>query len=283
MTDNSQDYRYAASDDLLPAWRKNFTSRIGDGTGDSEEEYLATVKLLVACKSNANCLDIGCGLGRLIELIKDDIGTFVGLEPDLARYRDCFKNYDDGGRIQIVHATSSEYKAAQQDARFDLITLSMVLQHVATNICDQILHNVHDLLTPDGMAIVATTLQPVERFTLQHDPSARSIESFDQYALDTSNQNWGIPVRYFSKASFHDVLQQAGLKIVRWGQFSYYRLEKLAWFSAALWYSVRGAPRRRKQPIRRTQACVPRMTLWGSRNARTLSEPVLGFAKNTKL
>ena len=227
----AQGYTYNATDSSLAEWRRHFTSRIGDGTGNHEEEYLSRIKLIVECKPNAKFLDVGCGLGRIVEMVRDSVGSLVGLEPDEKRFQACHKAYDDSDRIRIVNATTLEYKEAHPDEYFDIIAVSMVLQHVPTDVCTQILRDVHDLLMPEGIAIIATTQKKVERFTYQTDPAPHTVEEFDRYAADTANQPFGIPVRMFSKASFIQAIEQAGLHLRNWGQMSYIRPESLWWFA----------------------------------------------------
>jgi ubiquinone/menaquinone biosynthesis C-methylase UbiE len=229
---NDKTYTYNATDQGLAAWNRNFTSRIGDGSGDPEEEFLSLVRLIATCKSGAKCLDLGCGHGRIIELVKHSAGAVVGLEPDFERFRSCHGAHHDGHRIHIFHSSSQEYKNAHPEDRFDIVIVSMVLQHVPTWICDQILRDVHELLMPDGVAIVATAQQDVERFVCQSNPAPLTAEEFDHYAADTANQQWGLPVRNFSRASLIQAIGKADLRMIHWGQFSYVRPEKLSWYAA---------------------------------------------------
>lgn len=226
------DYTYNARDDALVAWNKSFTNRIGDGSGDPEEEYLEVLKLIATCKSKGRILDVGCGLGRMIGVIRDRVaGPILGLEPDGTRFRECHAAFHDGAGIQVMNTTSTEYKAGHPQAAFDMVIVSMVIQHVTTAICRQILEDVAALLAPDGIGVVATTQQDAERFTYQTDQSSRTVEEFDRYASASDTQRYGIPVRQFSKDSFFEVLDRAGLRVIRWGQFSYLRPEKVAWFA----------------------------------------------------
>lgn len=227
-------YTYNLDDSKISVWNRNFTSRIGDETGDPEEEYLSLLRLIANCRPNAKYLDIGCGEGRVVDLVKHSVGSLVGLEPDTERYRVCYKAHDDGDRIRIVNSTSIEYKNAHPQDRFDIIAVSMVLQHVPTGICDQILRDVRELLMAGGVGVIATTQQAVERLTFTFNPTPQSVEDFDRYAADTANQRWGLPVRIFSKASFLQAIEHAGLNVVHWSQFSYVRSEKLAWVAAQL-------------------------------------------------
>ncbi len=227
-----QTYKYNASDEEISDYLRVFTSRIGDGTGDPEEEYLSLLKVIVACKANARYLDIGSGWGRIIDIVHPSAAVLVGLEPDPERFEHCFKTYHDGARTRIFNTSSLEFRTAYPQERFDVITLSMVLQHVATSVCDQILLDVRELLAPDGLAIIATTQQERERFIFQFDKTIQTVEAFDRYALASLDQPFGLPVRYFSKISFQQALERAGLQVVHWGQFSYIRPERLEGFAA---------------------------------------------------
>jgi len=112
-----------------------------------------------------------------------------------------------------------------------MVVVSMVAQHVPAAICDRILADVHDLLASDGVGMIGTTQQEVERFTRQSDQTPLDPDAFDRYAADSASQDQGIPVRQFSRESFLAALDRAGLEVVRWGQFSYIRPEKLGWFA----------------------------------------------------
>lgn len=229
---HDQTYTYNASDEEISDYLRIFTSRIGDGTGDPEEEYLSLLKVIVACKANARYLDIGSGWGRIIDIVHPSAAVLVGLEPDPKRFAHCFKTYHDGGRTRIFNTSSLEFRTTYPQERFDVITLSMVLQHVATSVCDKILLDVHELLAPDGLAVIATTQQERERFIFQFDKAIQTVEAFDRYAMDSLDQSFGLPMRYFSKASFRQALERASLQVVHWGQFSYIKPERLEGFAA---------------------------------------------------
>jgi hypothetical protein len=62
--------------------------------------------------------------------------------------------------------------------------------------------------------------------------------AFNAYANNSAEQTAGIPVHQFSKDSFLAALDKANLKVVRWGQFSYIRPEKLQWFANMFGFSA---------------------------------------------
>jgi ubiquinone/menaquinone biosynthesis C-methylase UbiE len=189
------------------------------------------VKLVANCKPDQNYLDVGCGIGRLIEYIKPNARRIVGLEPDIERFKICSSRFLDCQNIQILNSSIGEYNDAFPNQHFDLILLSMVLQHVPTATCNQILRDVHQLLAPNGVAIVATTHFFDERFIYTRDTTPRSSDEFDRYAQDTSNQPWDIPVRMFSRSSFLGQLEQAALEVIVWNQYCYFRPECVGFFA----------------------------------------------------
>jgi SAM-dependent methyltransferase len=224
-------YKYNASDDPLVEFNKCFTSRIGDGNGDPEEALLDTIRLLARATKKPKMLDIGCGLGRIVDLVGKRPASIVAIEADYDRYMDSFNSFRNRDDVEVLNTTSLQYKLDNPGVRFDLITLSMVIQHVSTSICDEILEDIHDLLDAGGLALVSTTLLDEEKFTFQNDSNIRDVVAFDAYASSSDDQAYGIPVRQFSRESFLNCLQRANLRVIQWGQFSYYRPEKLAWFA----------------------------------------------------
>lgn len=149
--------------------------------------------------------------------------SIVGLEPDATRFRECHAAFHDGRRVHVLHTTSTDYRRQHPQAVFDLIVVSMVIQHVSTATCGQILADVAGLLAPDGLAVIATTQQDVERFTFQEDQTMRSVEDFDRYAADSGSQRSGIPVRQFTQASFHDVSTPDAIRDVGTSQYAVVR------------------------------------------------------------
>ncbi len=171
------------------------------------------------------------------QLIANGRNTIVGLEPDSERFIDCRKRFSGQSNIEIFNTTSSEFRKANPEARFELILNSMVLQHVSTSVCEGILKDIHALLSADGVAIIATTQNCKELFTFQNSPAHQTRDKFDAYSEQPNKQMFGIPVRKFSKESFLSSLEENGLLVLHWGQFSYIRTEKVSWFAKQ--YNVR--------------------------------------------
>lgn len=221
-------YIYNATDEAIANWCAAFTSREGDGGGDFEEIYHTALKLAAACKAGGAFLDVGSGLGRIIDLVKPFATTITGLEPDRDRFQSCQHHFRNDDNIDVINMTTGGFRELNPDARFDFITVSMVVQHVSTRTCQHIFSDVSELLAPGGVGVISTTHFFEERFTYQHDSSPHDVSEYDQYAEDFKNQAHGIPVRMFSKGSFLRAIEGAGLEPVVWQQFSYMRPERLS-------------------------------------------------------
>jgi SAM-dependent methyltransferase len=221
------DYTYHGSDDEITRWLGMFTSRNGDGSGDPEENFLSTVRLVAACKAGGSFLDIGSGFGRIVDIVKPYAGTLVGIEPDMERFRACRDGAARHANVEILNCFSGDLRASRPGARFDLITLSMVLQHVSTRTCSGILDDVRGMLKPGGVAVISSTHFFEERFTYEADASPHDVKEFDFYAENTGQQVMGIPVRLFSKEAFLQTIEGAGLEVVVWQQFFYARPERV--------------------------------------------------------
>ena len=206
-------YRYNGSD-------------VGYGGWPSEESYLSVIKQMTIDRPNARYLDIGSGLGRIIDIVKHNVTSVVGLEPDPERYQACRNGHHGDKRIQLFNETIQAYRKRNPGDRFDIVAVSMVVQHVARATCHQLLCDARDLLKPDGRAIIATTQAPEEWFGCDRDNTPKTGEDFDRYAMDIANQRHGIPVRHFSRATFCQAITDAELVADLWDQFSFVPPEK---------------------------------------------------------
>src|SRR6202000_1036528 len=62
----------------------------------------------------------------------------------------------------------------------------------------------------------STTHCREERFKTEKNTAPKTAAEFDRYAADWTGQNWGLPVRLFSRASFESLLADSGLEIATW-------------------------------------------------------------------
>lgn len=228
-------YKHAEGAGFKP-FNDNFESRIGDNSGFHEQEHFENLEMLLAIKRNGACLDVGAGLGRVTAVAREIVAEVVALEPDEARWRDCHRAYHREPDCRVYRQTTGEYLQQNPDKRFDLIVVSMVIQHLSTDNCDRLLSEVATLLKPDGVAIIYTThtLEKSKGFSFSGEPTRNFVpeDEFNAYTrLPHSAQTLGLPVRRFSKQDLLDVLGRANLAPIYWRQTSYYRPERIDYFA----------------------------------------------------
>jgi ubiquinone/menaquinone biosynthesis C-methylase UbiE len=231
-------YRYQFDDSALKRMAGNFESRIGVENENHEEDFFDMLRLLVALKAKGALMDVGAGIGRLTAQAKETVAEIVALEPDQERWQACYDSHHEEPGCLVLQQTTTEYIRNNPGKEFDLIIISMVLQHISTGDCLRLLSEIEALLKDDGIALIYTThsLEETRGFSLSGDPEAMymSEQDFNFYAeSDPSEQKMGLPVRRISKSELMDVLP-SGIKPIYWRQSSFYTKIGLENFSKQL-------------------------------------------------
>ena len=231
------EYVYTFDDKALEKLDALFESRIGDNTGDSEEDFWDMARLLLCIKSKGALLDIGAGIGRLTSIAKGIIGEIVALEPDESRWIVCHREHHLLPQCEVLCQTTTEYLHNNPEKKFDLIVIAMVLQHLATTDCEKLLEETATLLNPDGIVLIFTThtLEETKGFSFSGHPDKYvSEQTFNDYANShSSDKTKGIPVRRFSRNELQDCVSRY-LDLIYWRQCSYYNEHGAAFFAPIL-------------------------------------------------
>lgn len=233
------EYVYHFDDSAMKRFSENFESRIGDNSGYHEQEHLEVLHMLMSMARHGSCLDVGAGMGRITSVARNIVAELVALEPDESRWKDCHSAYHSEPSCLVLNQTTGEYIRDHPEKQFDLVIVSMVLQHLSTGNCDQLVAEVNALLKPNGVAVIFTThtLEQCKGFSFSSDNTRAFVpqEEFDTYAdSPPSEQNLGLPVRRFSKQDLMTTVERAGLDPIYWRQTSYYRPERVGFFAHRL-------------------------------------------------
>jgi SAM-dependent methyltransferase len=226
-------YVYKDNEATMPSLSAMLTSRIGDESGDHEAVLLDTINLLASVYSTGSMIDIGCGRGRISEAAAGRISEVVALEPDPGRCnwsREALAEYDN---VTVLNQMTYEYIENNPGKQFDLVVLSMVLQHLSTHNCKRLLDDVASLTRSGGLALLSTThaIEKARCFTYQHVADSRiSEEEFNEYADNPQSQDKGLPVHRFSRSELEAIVPDRFDRL-QWTQFSYYRPEFLSQFA----------------------------------------------------
>jgi 2-polyprenyl-3-methyl-5-hydroxy-6-metoxy-1,4-benzoquinol methylase len=231
------EYIYTFDDKALDKLDALFESRIDDNTGDAEKDFWDMAKLLLCIKSKGAVLDIGAGIGRLTSIAKGIVREIVALEPDESRWILCHREHHQPPQCEVLCQTTTEYRRENPAKKFDLIVISMVLQHLATTDCEKLLEEAATLLHPDGLVLIFTThsLEETKGFSLSGQADKYvSEQAFNDYANSaSSDKTKGIPVRRFSKDELMGAVSRH-LNPIYWRQCSYYNEHGVNFFAPIL-------------------------------------------------
>ncbi|WP_214416290.1 class I SAM-dependent methyltransferase [Sphaerisporangium fuscum] len=101
----------------------------------------------VAASGARHVLDVGCGTGNLVDLLRRRAATVTGLEPDAATARVAAERFAGDPAVTIVEAGF----AGRARRRWDAITLVAVLHHLPLV---PTLRELRECLTPGGRLVV---------------------------------------------------------------------------------------------------------------------------------
>lgn len=233
------DYTYHFDDSAIDRFNEILENRLGDSSGPHEQEFFDTLNLLFAVNRDSSCLDVGAGVGRITSIAREAVAEVVALEPDESRWIECRRHFHQDGRCEVFCQTTSEYIQANPGKRFNLIVVSMVIQHLSTAATKGLMRDIAQLLEPNGTAIISTThtVEAAKGFSFSGDPDRVYIDEdeFNAYAsAPSSAQKCGLPVRRFSKQDLYEELKVVGLEVIYWRQISYYKPNGAKFFAKRL-------------------------------------------------
>ncbi|MFG3436693.1 class I SAM-dependent methyltransferase [Nonomuraea sp. NPDC047897] len=112
------------------------------------DHYGPWVAKQVAASGARHVLDVGCGTGNLVTLLRRDAATVTGLEPDPATARAAARRFAADPAITIAR---TDFAGRDPQRRWDAVTLVAVLHHLplATT-----LRQLRGCLTPGGRLVV---------------------------------------------------------------------------------------------------------------------------------
>lgn len=192
---------------------------------DSELPMFRTAqKYLAAAKSHGDYLDVGCGTGRIISYFGGLFDRVTCVEADLKRISAAQRIWriSKWGRTTEVSFQNvrfgieyaSNESASRKRNRFDAITCMQVVQHVPEPSVLIWLRKMYQLLRYDGVLVLATKHDAVDKYTISEIGGAGdrpvSKQEFNLNAVDGSK---GLSVHAFSANALEQLLVKAGFHV----------------------------------------------------------------------
>lgn len=161
-----------ADDHDLDSFYIEFENRFR-GTEDEIKErlkvYVPRFKKLGVDFENHPILDIGCGRGELLQVLKDAKINAIGLDLNESMVQRC-KNKG----LQAVQADALAYLAQQKTGSLGAITGIHIVEHIPFNFLLRLFEECHRVLTPGGIVLFETPNPEslhVGSYAFYYDPS----------------------------------------------------------------------------------------------------------------
>lgn len=151
---------------------------------------------LLGFKKHEKCLDVGCGYGRLTNIIANHTEQYTGLEPERKLFRIAKKLYP-GHTFVRAPADSIPFK----NNSFDLIVAWTVLQHIKPQMIERSINEIKRVATKEAIIILSEYTKQTNqnnkrtfgRTVAQYKEFFRPFELVDKFPRDVGlNQSTGM-------------------------------------------------------------------------------------------
>jgi SAM-dependent methyltransferase len=143
--------------DALPDYFA-FSTRMRGSAESVRERQLHYVELL---RANAPVLDVGCGRGELLALLRDEGAQACGIEADADMVA-----FALGEGLEVEQADAVEYLRALPDGSFGSIFCAQVVEHLPPSVLVRLLELARAKLRPGGV-LVMETINPLSPLALR--------------------------------------------------------------------------------------------------------------------
>ncbi len=132
-------------------------------------------------------LDVGCGYGRLLELIPDDKYTAYGIDLNPEIVKACKAN-------GLNCFTPEQFESSMESTQFDVILMLHIIEHLSPSSCFKFIDSYLDRLKDGGILIIATPVL-TEYFFEDFD----HIKPYYPTGINMVFSGEGAQVQYYSR------------------------------------------------------------------------------------
>jgi len=206
----------------IPALRYKFLTGLFDaliGATTREGRIRRTVVELSGIGNCCRVLDVGSGTGTLATLIKQSNpgARVVGIDVD-AEILDLAREKARGQKVEVEFRKAFADDLPFGDGEFDVVVSSLLFHHLPTTVKKGALREVHRVLRPGGVFLLADWGRPtsaIERLQFY------SVQLLDGFKTTTDNVRGRLP-QFGREAGFEDFREVAKERTV-YGVLSFYR------------------------------------------------------------
>ena len=141
----------AAAGDPLDAFYVSFEDRFRGPRGDIKERlrfYLPHLREANAGSATSAILDLGCGRGEWLELLRDENLASSGVDLNAAMCRQCRER-----ELEVTPSDALQYLRALESGSLGAVTGFHIIEHLPFEVLMMLLAETHRVLRPEGLAI----------------------------------------------------------------------------------------------------------------------------------
>lgn len=128
-------------------------ARVADSFVDDAQDRVHKRALLRHLTGRQRVLDVGCGAGRMLDVLRDAGHQATGLERSAAAASSCTAR---GHRVLPGDALVLLRRLYEERERFDAVLMLHVVEHLEPGVCSEWLAAAHRVLVPGGLLVVVT-------------------------------------------------------------------------------------------------------------------------------
>lgn len=128
-------------------------ARVADSFVDDAQDRVHKRALLRHLTGRRRVLDVGCGSGRMLDVLRDAGFEATGLERSTAAANACTAR---GHRVLAGDALVLLRRLHEERERYDAVLLLHVIEHVEPAVCSEWFAAAHKVLQPGGVLVVVT-------------------------------------------------------------------------------------------------------------------------------
>lgn len=200
-----------AAEERVPALAMDFELR----------QWQAAQSFLVSREERRSYLDVGCGMGRVIDRLGGLFETVTCVEADATRIAKA-RHAKTWGATRDVRFANSRFEEweAPQGIKYDAITSIHVFQHIPTELPLVWLRKAKALLAPGGVIFVVTTHALQHRLSFSNGQTVKKL-AFNERARGNGEADGLLAVQYFTQRGLKALFEEAGLHVLMQEQLGF--------------------------------------------------------------
>lgn len=140
--------------------------------------------------SRLDCVDIGCGTGRFVELLHGQFRDVKGVEPSRGMLEKALRRGLPAGTFERGHAESIPF----EDSRFDIMFSSCIFHHTPKSSHGQMVREMSRVLKPGGWLFTFehNPFNPLTRWVVSHCPVDVGVTLYRSGHIETTCREAGL-------------------------------------------------------------------------------------------